>query len=137
MPKAGLVARGLQFTDAVLQHGVGEIGDAILDGVLQPLEFGVCLGRTYVGRQLASYGVRRARCGDRVRVTKLLKTLGLQQALFDVFSHQIAELFRRDGATWTAGNALAAFGATGSGDGRSCRCAASLLHRKQRRSRCR
>jgi hypothetical protein len=29
--KAGLVARGLQFTDPVLQHGVGQIGDAILD----------------------------------------------------------------------------------------------------------
>jgi hypothetical protein len=29
--KAGMVARGLQFTDPVLQHGVGQIGDAILD----------------------------------------------------------------------------------------------------------
>ncbi|QQO37139.1 hypothetical protein JJC00_16935 [Bradyrhizobium diazoefficiens] len=43
--KAGLVARGLQFTDAVLQHGIGQISDAILDGIVQPLEFGICLGR--------------------------------------------------------------------------------------------
>ena len=43
--KAGLVARGLQFTDAVLQHGVREIGDTVLDGVVEPLEFGICLGR--------------------------------------------------------------------------------------------
>ena len=44
--QAGLVAGGLQFTDAVLQDGVGQIGDAILDGVIESLEFGICLGRT-------------------------------------------------------------------------------------------
>ena len=43
--KPGLISRGLQFTNAVLQHGVGQIGDAILDGVIESLEFGVCLGR--------------------------------------------------------------------------------------------
>jgi hypothetical protein len=43
--KAGLVARGLQFTGAVLQHGIGQIGNTILDGVVEPLEFGVCFGR--------------------------------------------------------------------------------------------
>jgi hypothetical protein len=32
--KADLIARGLQFTDAVLQHGGGQIGDAILDRVV-------------------------------------------------------------------------------------------------------
>ena len=43
--KAGLIACSLQFTDAVLQHGVGQIYDAILDGIVEPLEFGVRLGR--------------------------------------------------------------------------------------------
>ena len=37
--KAGLVARGLQFSDAVLQHGIGEIGDAVPDRIVEPLEF--------------------------------------------------------------------------------------------------
>ena len=32
--KAGLIARDLQLGDAVLQHGVGEIGDTVLDGVV-------------------------------------------------------------------------------------------------------
>jgi hypothetical protein len=43
--KAGLIARGLQLGDPVLQHGVRQIGDAVLDRVVEPLEFGVCLGR--------------------------------------------------------------------------------------------
>jgi hypothetical protein len=43
--KPGLISRGLQFTNAVLQHGVGQISDAILDGVIESLEFGICLGR--------------------------------------------------------------------------------------------
>ena len=43
--KPGLISRGLQFTNAVLQHGIGQIGDAILDGVIESLELGVRLGR--------------------------------------------------------------------------------------------
>ena len=43
--KAGLIARRLELTDAVLQHGVREIGDTVLDGVVEPLEFGVRLAR--------------------------------------------------------------------------------------------
>ena len=39
--KAVLVARGLRFSDAILQHGVGEIGDTVLDRIVEPLEFGV------------------------------------------------------------------------------------------------
>jgi hypothetical protein len=38
---AGLVADGFQFSDAILEHWVGEIGDAVLDGIVKPLEFGV------------------------------------------------------------------------------------------------
>ena len=49
--KAGLVARRFEFGDTVLQHRVGEIGDAVLDGVVEPLKFGVCLGRS-----LAQFG---------------------------------------------------------------------------------
>jgi hypothetical protein len=41
--KAGLIARRFEFGDTVLQHGGGEIGDGILDGVVEPLEFGVRL----------------------------------------------------------------------------------------------
>lgn len=39
----GLIPDRLQLGDAILQHQVGEIGDAAFDGVVEPLEFGVCL----------------------------------------------------------------------------------------------
>jgi hypothetical protein len=42
---AGLISRRLQLGNAVPQHGVGKIGDAVLDRVVEPLELGVCLGR--------------------------------------------------------------------------------------------
>jgi hypothetical protein len=42
---ACLIARGLQFTDAILQQWIGAIGDAVLDGVVEPLEFEIRLGR--------------------------------------------------------------------------------------------
>jgi hypothetical protein len=35
---AGPIADGFQFSNALLQHRVGEIGDAVLDGVVEPLE---------------------------------------------------------------------------------------------------
>ena len=34
---AGLIADGLELGNAVLQHWVGEIGNAVLDGVVEPL----------------------------------------------------------------------------------------------------
>ncbi|KRR16423.1 hypothetical protein CQ14_16245 [Bradyrhizobium lablabi] len=76
--KAGLVARSLQFTDAVFQHGVREIGDTVLDRIVQPLEFGVCLGRPlaqFGNVQLSSFGAFGAAI-EYVR-QELLKTLGL------------------------------------------------------------
>ena len=76
--KAGLVARGPQFTNAVLQHGVGEIGDAILDRIVKPLEFGVCLSRPlaqFGDVHLSSFGALSAAI-EYVR-QKLLKALGL------------------------------------------------------------
>jgi hypothetical protein len=42
---AGLVSGGLQLGDAVFQQRVGEIGNAILDCVVEPLELGVRFGR--------------------------------------------------------------------------------------------
>ncbi len=76
--KAGLIARGLQFSDAVLQHGIRQIGDTVLDGVVQPLKFAICFGRP-----LAQFGdVRLSSLGalgaaiEYVR-QKSLKTLGL------------------------------------------------------------
>jgi hypothetical protein len=50
----GLIANRLQLGNAILQQRIREIGDAVLDGVVQPLEFGVCLGRT-----LAKFGDMR------------------------------------------------------------------------------
>jgi hypothetical protein len=41
----GLVADRLQFGDAVLQNHVRKIGDAIFDGVIEPLQ--VCLSRPH------------------------------------------------------------------------------------------
>jgi hypothetical protein len=49
-----LVPDGLQFGDAVLQQQVGEIGDTILDGVVEPLELAIRLGRP-----LAQFGDMR------------------------------------------------------------------------------
>jgi len=90
--KAGLVARGLQFADAILQHGIGEIGDTVLDGIIEPLEFGICLGRplTKVGNVRPSALGALGTAIEHVR-QKLLKTLGLQQTLLDVLRDQIVE----------------------------------------------
>ncbi|WP_366145826.1 hypothetical protein [Bradyrhizobium sp.] len=76
--KACLISRGLQFSDAVLQHRIRQIGDAVLDGVVQPLEFGVCLRRplAQVGNvRPSSFGALGAAI-EYVR-QKLLKTSGL------------------------------------------------------------
>jgi hypothetical protein len=43
---AGLVADGLQLGYALLEHRIGDISDFVFDGVVQPVEFGFCLGRT-------------------------------------------------------------------------------------------
>jgi hypothetical protein len=51
---AGLIADGLQLGYAVLEHRVGDVSDAVLDGVVQALEFGFSLGRT-----LAQFGDMR------------------------------------------------------------------------------
>lgn len=40
---SGLIADRFQFGIAILQHQVEEIGDAVLNGVVEPLELGVCL----------------------------------------------------------------------------------------------
>ncbi len=50
----GLIANGLQLGNAALQHRVGKIGNAVLDGVVEPLELGVDFGRT-----LAQFGDMR------------------------------------------------------------------------------
>jgi AraC-like DNA-binding protein len=77
--KAGLVARGLQFVTALLQHGVGQISDTILDGVIESLEFGLCSGRalTQVGN------VRPSAFGATIEHVRQesLKTLGAAAAL--------------------------------------------------------
>jgi hypothetical protein len=37
-----LIADRRELRNSVLQHRVGEIGDAVLDRVVEPLEFGIC-----------------------------------------------------------------------------------------------
>src|SRR5258708_13243028 len=90
------------------------MGDAVLDGGVKPLEFGVCLSRPlekFGDMRLSSLGALGATI-EYVR-QKPLKTLGLQQTLLDVLRDQIVEFFHRDGATRTAGLPLPGFGATG------------------------
>lgn len=41
---ASLIPDRLQLRNSVLQHRVGEIGAAVLDRIVNPLELGVCLG---------------------------------------------------------------------------------------------
>ena len=95
--------------------GSDEIGDAVLDRVVQPLEFGVRLGRP-----LAQFGdmcdfrrsarsLRRSSTCDK----SCLQPLGLQQTLLDVLRDHSVEFFHGDGATRTTGLALAGFGAAG------------------------
>ena len=36
---------------ALLEHRIGHVSDSVFDGIVQPLEFGFCLGRT-----LAQFG---------------------------------------------------------------------------------
>jgi hypothetical protein len=43
---AALVANGLQLDRALLEHRIGDVGDSVFDGVLQPLELSLCFGRT-------------------------------------------------------------------------------------------
>src|SRR5258708_21323804 len=89
------------------------MGDAVLDGGVKPLEFGVCLSRPlaqFGDMRLSSLGALGATI-EYVR-QKPLKTLGLQQTLLDVLRDQIVEFFHRDGATRTAGLPLPCFGAT-------------------------
>ena len=38
---AGLISRDLQLGNAVLQYRIGEIGNAVFDRIVDPLEFGV------------------------------------------------------------------------------------------------
>src|SRR5258706_2456618 len=112
--QAGLIARGLQFTDTVLQQGVGEISDAIFDRIVEPPEFGVCLGRAlaqFGNVHLPSLGALGAAI-EYVR-QELLKTPGLQQTLLDVLRDHCVEFFHRDGSARTAGLPLPGFGATG------------------------
>jgi hypothetical protein len=42
---AGLISRGFQLGNTVLQHRVREISNAVLDRVVEPLELGVRFGR--------------------------------------------------------------------------------------------
>jgi hypothetical protein len=84
-----LVARGLQFTDAVFQRRVGQIGDAILDRVVAALEFGFRLGRA-----LGQFGnMRRSALRALFPAMEdgrqdLLETLGLQETILDVLGYQ-------------------------------------------------
>ena len=88
--------------------------DFVTRSIGEPPEFGVGLGRP-----LAQFGdVRFSSLGALSATSehmrqKSLKTLRLQQALLDVLCGQIVEFFHRDGATRTAGLAVAGFGATG------------------------
>jgi hypothetical protein len=73
-PAAEIVLRDLQRParihggNAVLQHGVGKIGDAVLDGVVEPLELGVRFGRT-----LAQFGdLRRSAPAINLKTAKAL-----------------------------------------------------------------
>src|SRR6516162_3273892 len=55
----GLVADGPELGHALLEHRVGDVGDAVLDRVVKPLELGVRFGRA-----LAQFGdVRRSALG--------------------------------------------------------------------------
>jgi len=45
---ASLIADGFQFNNAVLHDRGGEIGDAVLDRVVEPPEFAVDIGRPLV-----------------------------------------------------------------------------------------
>ena len=107
----GLIADGLQFRNAALQHRVSKIGDAILDGVVEPLELGVDLGR-----MLAQFGdMRCPALGAFLPAVKhgredFLEAARLQETSLDVVSDKCIQFFHRHRATSAAGLALAGLG---------------------------
>ena len=87
--RAGLVANGLEFRNSVLQHWIGEIGNAVLDCVVEALELGIGLGRA-----LAQLGdVRGATPGTFLPSIEhggedFLEARGLQKPPLDVIGHE-------------------------------------------------
>ena len=72
---AGLVSRGLELGNAVLQHGIGEIGNAVLDRVIEPLElFWSHALRQQNGRELGVkknfIGIGIADAAEQVRISQ-------------------------------------------------------------------
>lgn len=109
---AGLVADGPQLDHALPKHRIGDVSDSVFDDVVQPLEFGFCLGRTP-----AQFGnMRRSAFRALLSTVKhtrkdLLETFGLQQSQLDVLGHNAVQFFHRNGATLAAGHTLPGLGA--------------------------
>ncbi|TWG99364.1 hypothetical protein L598_001500000870 [Mesorhizobium sp. J18] len=106
----GLIADGLKALDAVFQRRVVQIGDACLDGVIEPLEAQFRFGRALVefGDMLAaSLGVflPAVERGGKNR----FQPLGLKQLLFKVIDDQIVQLFHRHGHPGAGGRPLPRF----------------------------
>ena len=104
-----LIADRLQAGDALLQRRVVQVGDAGLDGVVEPLEAQVGFGGPLV--QLGD--VLAAALGALLPAVEdggqhLLEPLRLKQAVRDVLGNQVVQLLHRDRAAFAAGLAPAA-----------------------------
>src|SRR3984893_4318786 len=106
----------MAFNSATRSLSIGSerSATAILDRVVKPLEFGVCLGRT-----LAQFGdMRRSALRAFLAAIEngrqdLLEALWLPKAVLDVIGNERIELVHRHGAALAASLALAGLGGAG------------------------
>jgi len=101
---ASLVARCLQLRDAVLERRVVQVGEAALDGVIQPLQ-----PRVGFRRSLDEFGRdRSAALGPLLAPVEqasqhLLQPLRVEQPLLQVRGHKVVQLLHRHRAALAAG----------------------------------
>ncbi|MDQ7263735.1 hypothetical protein NM680_18215 [Paracoccus sp. PS-1] len=103
----GLIANGLEAVDAVFQGWVIQIGDACLDGVIEPLEAQFRFGRALVEfGDMFTAAFRLLLPAVENAGEDRFQALGLEQLLFKVIGDQIVQLFHRHGHALAGGRPL-------------------------------
>src|SRR3546814_5047763 len=99
-----LIAKNLETGDPLLERRVVQIGDACLDGVIEPLEARFRFGGLPLQRGdmlTAALGLILATAENAAK--QLLQTVGVKQAFLDMVDHHIVELVHRYRAALAAG----------------------------------
>ncbi|MDG5972165.1 hypothetical protein JAGODDHD_02927 [Sphingomonas paucimobilis] len=99
-----LIAKNLKTGDALLERRVVQIGDACLDGVIEPLEARFRFGRLPLQRgDVFATAFRLILAATEDAAKQLLQPSGIEQAFLDMADHHIVELVHGDGASLAAG----------------------------------